>query len=410
MSSSAQTRSRNGSHPELHLLSPSASLWRRGQPHLERARAHQPVLVEGLKNTGLPTLRQSDVHEQGRRCRALHGPNQAASGAEGLRGRRSPAARDFRPPCCQQVESTAVEDEMAFPKGFDPAGVFRSMVRMRLVEQALPQAWADGLVPGEYHSGIGEEGVYAGVLANLSGRDAMALDHRNTSPLVGRGTDITKIMLEVFGSEEGLNLGKAGHMHLMDPDLPAAADGIVGASGPLAVGAAIANQRLHPGRIAVAFHGEAAMNQGMLMESYNLAVAWRLPVLFVCKDNKWSITTHSADVTGGTLTDRAKAFGLRVRRARGDRVESVYAAAGDLIGRARSGGGPGFLYVSCHRPAGHFEGDPLVRLLKNPRPQRAGRGVDRPDQARRPRRARLHVAGTDGSGPARPPTAGRGLG
>ena len=260
---------------------------------------------------------------------------------------------------------------MAFPKGFDPAGVFRSMVRMRLVEQALPQAWADGLVPGEYHSGIGEEGVYAGVLANLSGRDAMALDHRNTSPLVGRGTDITKIMLEVFGSEEGLNLGKAGHMHLMDPDLPAAADGIVGASGPLAVGAAIANQRLHPGRIAVAFHGEAAMNQGMLMESYNLAVAWRLPVLFVCKDNKWSITTYSADVTGGNVADRAEALGLRVRRARGDRVERVYAAAGDLIARARSGGGPGLRYVSCHRPAGHFEGDPLVRLLKNPRAQTA---------------------------------------
>lgn len=271
---------------------------------------------------------------------------------------------------------------MALPKGLDPASAYRIMVRMRLVEEALTQAWADGLVPGEYHSGIGEEGINAGVLAHLSGRDSMALDHRNTSPLVGRGTDITKIMLEVMGSEAGLNLGKAGHMHLMDRNLPAASDGIVGTSGPLAVGAAIANQRLNPGRVAIAFHGEAAMNQGMLMESYNLAVAWGLPVIFICKDNKWSITTHSAEVTGGDVAGRAKAFGLRVRRARGDRVQDVYAAAGDLIRRARSGAGPGFLHVSCHRPAGHFEGDPIVRLLRNPRGQAAEWGPSIVDSVR----------------------------
>jgi acetoin:2,6-dichlorophenolindophenol oxidoreductase subunit alpha len=271
---------------------------------------------------------------------------------------------------------------MALPKGLDPTSAYRTMVRMRLVEEALTQAWADGLVPGEYHSGIGEEGIYAGVLAHLSGRDSMALDHRNTSPLVGRGTDIIKIMLEVLGSEEGLNHGMAGHMHLMDPDLPAASDGIVGSSGPLAVGAAIANQRLHPGRVAVAFHGEAAMNQGMLMESYNLAVAWGLPVIFVCKDNKWSITTYSAEVTGGDLATRAKAFGLHVRRARGDRVQDVYRAAGHLVRRARAGSGPGFLHVSCHRPGGHFEGDPIVRLLKDPRGQAAEWGPPIVDSVR----------------------------
>src|SRR5674476_1269224 len=123
---------------------------------------------------------------------------------------------------------------MGLPLGFDAASAYRAMVRMRLVEEALAQAWADGLVPGEYHSGIGEEGINAGVLSHLSGRDSMALDHRNTSPLVGRGTDIKLLMLEVMGSEDGLNRGWAGHMHLMDPGIPAAADGIVGASGPLA--------------------------------------------------------------------------------------------------------------------------------------------------------------------------------
>ena len=180
---------------------------------------------------------------------------------------------------------------MRLPEGFDPANVYRMMVRMRLVEESLSQAWTDGLVPGEYHSAIGEEGVVAGVVAHLSGRDSMALDHRNTAPLVARGADVRRLMLEVMGSEEGMNGGCAGHMHLMSRELAAAADGMVGASGPLAVGNAIANQRLHPGRVAIAFHGEAAVNQGMLMESDNLAVAWNLPVVFVVKDNKWSITS-----------------------------------------------------------------------------------------------------------------------
>jgi pyruvate dehydrogenase E1 component alpha subunit len=197
----------------------------------------------------------------------------------------------------------------------------------------------------------------------------MALDHRNTSPLVARGADITALMLEVLGSEKGMNLGRAGHMHLMEPELFAAADGMVGASAPLAVGQAIANMRLHPGRVAVAFHGEGAMNQGLLMEAYNMAVAWRLPVIFVCKDNKWSITTRSADMTGGDIVDRASAFGLTVKKVRGDRVGEVHAAAGALIQRARVGKGPGFLYATCHRPSGHFEGDPIVRILRHPRQQ-----------------------------------------
>jgi pyruvate dehydrogenase E1 component alpha subunit len=108
------------------------------------------------------------------------------------------------------------------------------------------------------------------------------------------------------------------------------------------------------------------MNQGMLMEAYNMAVAWNLPVIFVCKDNKWSITTYSADVTGGTPAQRARGFGLHAETANGDRVEDVFAAAGKLVERARTGKGPGFLHVTCHRPGGHFEGDGLVRLLKTP--------------------------------------------
>lgn len=251
----------------------------------------------------------------------------------------------------------------------DAAGAYRLMVRMRLAEEALVEAWEEGLVPGEYHSGIGEEGINAGILAHLSDFDTLALDHRNTSPLVGRGIDLQALMLEVLGSDEGIAGGMAGHMHIFEPGLRAGADGIVGASGPLAVGHAIAHTQLHPGSVAIAFHGEAAMNQGMLMEAYNMAVAWNLPVVFVCKDNKWGITTFSKDQTGADPVSRARGFGLKVATAAGHKVTDVHAAAGRLIDRARAGGGPGFLYVTCHRPGGHFEGDPLVGLLRDPRKQ-----------------------------------------
>jgi pyruvate dehydrogenase E1 component alpha subunit len=255
---------------------------------------------------------------------------------------------------------------MAPRSEFDPAAAYRMMIRMRLVEEALAAAWADGIIPGEYHSGIGEEGINAGVILHLSGRDTMALDHRSTSPLIARGADPERLMLEVMGSEQGLNHGRAGHMHLMEPDLHAVADGIVGASGPLAVGNAIANACLHPGRVSIAFHGEAAANQGMLMEAYNMAVAWKLPVVFVCKDNEWSITTYSKAVTGGDPVERARSFGLAIAEADGSRVREVHRAAGKLIDGARAGKGPGFLHATCHRPGGHFEGDPILRLLRDP--------------------------------------------
>jgi TPP-dependent pyruvate/acetoin dehydrogenase alpha subunit len=260
------------------------------------------------------------------------------------------------------------------PAEFDAATTYRLMVRMRLVDEALTQAWADGLVPGEYHSGIGEEGINAGILAHLSEQDTVHLDHRNTPGFIARGTDPEALMLEVLGTDQGMNGGMAGHMHLMDPDVGAGCDGMVGAGGPLAVGAAVSHAMRNPGAVAVTFHGEATMNQGMLMEAYNMAVAWNLPVVFVCKDNKWSITTYSSDVTGGTPLERAKGFGLHVETANGDRVEDVFAAAGKLVERARAGKGPGFLYVTCHRPGGHFEGDGLVRLLRTPRVMAAAWG------------------------------------
>jgi pyruvate dehydrogenase E1 component alpha subunit len=116
----------------------------------------------------------------------------------------------------------------------------------------------------------------------------------------------------------------------------------------------------------VAFFGEGAMNQGMLLEAMNLSVVWKLPVVFVCKDSKWSITTVSATVTGGKLVKRAESFGMPAREINGTDAEIVWSAAQEALKRARTGRGPSFLLATCPHLEGHFLGDPLLRIARNP--------------------------------------------
>ena len=240
--------------------------------------------------------------------------------------------------------------------------LYLQMCRIRCTEQALGGLWRRGLISGEMHLGMGEEAVVAGVVTHLEDGDALALDYRSTPPMVARGVDLTALFLEMLGSQDGLCRGRGGHMHLMSRAHLAAASGIVGAPGPLATGFGLAARNAERGRVAVAFFGDGAVNEGMLMESLNLATAWGLPVVFVCKDNRWAVTTRSAALTGGGLRRRLGAFGMPVVRVDGTDVEKVDRAARRAVARARTGGGPSVLLARCARLEGHFLGDPLVRL------------------------------------------------
>lgn len=248
----------------------------------------------------------------------------------------------------------------------DKVAIYRKMLMCRRIEEAIAGLWQEGCISGEMHLGIGEEGINAGVLDHLGDGDAIALDHRSTAGMVLRGVDLAAIVKECMGVDDGLCGGMGGHMHLYSKEHLAASSGIVGAAGPTACGFAFAAQHLRPGKVAVAFFGEAAMNQGMLLESMNLATAWELPVLFVCRDNGMAITTPSASVTGGDLEERARGLGVLGRKVDGVDVEIVWRAAGEMIDRARGGRGPSFLRATCVRPEGHFLGDPLIRIARRP--------------------------------------------
>ena len=244
--------------------------------------------------------------------------------------------------------------------------LYADMLRSRVFENAVAQFWEDGMISGEMHLGTGEEAIVAGVLAHLQEGDAMALDHRSTPPLVMRGVGLFLILREMLGCKDGLCGGKGGHMHLFSKEHLAASSGIVGSAGPTAAGFALAAQYLRPGTIAVAFFGEGAMNQGILLESMNLAAARHLPVLFVCKDDNWSITTTSREATGGSLIQRAQGLGLEPFIADGRDVDHVWRTAQQAISKIRNGHGPVFLHARCVHLEAHFLGFQLVRVTRNP--------------------------------------------
>ncbi|MHA1227479.1 MAG: thiamine pyrophosphate-dependent dehydrogenase E1 component subunit alpha [Candidatus Hodarchaeales archaeon] len=243
--------------------------------------------------------------------------------------------------------------------------VFELMVRSRLFEEAVKRIWEEGKIPGEMHLGIGEEAIFAGVISNLKDGDAVATDHRSTPAFIMSNIDSLMVLLECMGHKKGLCCGLGGHMHLFSKEHLMSSSGIVGASGPAAVGYALSLKYKKTDNIAVAFFGEGAMNQGMLLESINLASVWNLPVLFVCKDSEWAITTKSNNVTGGNLIERAQSFGIKGVKTDGTDVEKVYEIAKRVISSMRGKKKrPFFIQATCFHREGHFLGDALLRYHK----------------------------------------------
>jgi acetoin:2,6-dichlorophenolindophenol oxidoreductase subunit alpha len=240
--------------------------------------------------------------------------------------------------------------------------IYRLMIYSRRFEEAVIKLWDDGLISGEMHLGIGEEAIIAAVVSQLKEGDAMALDHRGTPPLLMRGIDPVALLLEFLGHPQGLCAGQGGHMHLFSKEHLCASSGIVGSVGPAVAGFGLALKSKKSENIAVAFFGEGSMNQGMLLESMNLAATWNLPVLFVCKDNNWAISTKSKNVTAGSLVDRAKSFGIEGEEVDGMDANIMMDVVQQAVMKIRNNKGPYFIQARCVHKEGHFLGDPLLQF------------------------------------------------
>ena len=236
----------------------------------------------------------------------------------------------------------------------DPVEWYRRMRRLRRFEMRAAELVGDGEIAGPVHEYIGEEAVAVGVCAALRADDVITSTHRGHGHILAKGGGSDRMYAELLGRESGYNRGRGGSMHIADFSLGIyGANGIVGAGAPMACGAAFTFKVRGEDRVAVPFFGDGAMNQGVLLESFNLAVILRLPVVFACENNGFAITSSIDDMLGGDLVRRAEGFGLPARSVDGMDVHAVHAATVEAVGNARTGGGPTFLEFRTARYSVH---------------------------------------------------------
>jgi acetoin:2,6-dichlorophenolindophenol oxidoreductase subunit alpha len=236
--------------------------------------------------------------------------------------------------------------------------MYRQMVTIRLFEEQVNQLYTRALMPGLAHLYIGEEAVAVGVCEALRADDYITSTHRGHGHCLAKGARPDRMFAELLGKEAGYCRGKGGSMHIADPATGnLGANAIVAGSVGIATGAALASKRLENNRVAVCFFGEGALGQGVLYEVMNLAQLWKLPVIYVCENNLYTEYTHYTETTAGDIASRAAAFGLETATVDGQDVRLVFAAAKQLVDRARHSGGPAFLLCNTYRYHGHHVGD-----------------------------------------------------
>ena len=249
------------------------------------------------------------------------------------------------------------------------------MIRIRSFEDRVQREFAKGDMPGFVHTYHGAEAIAAGVCAHLTDADLITSTHRGHGHCIAKGCDLDGMVAELYGRETGLCAGRGGSMHIADFSRGMlGANAIVGGGISLATGAALAADVLGDGRVAVAFFGDGAANQGIFHESLNLAAIWRLPVIFVCENNGWAESTPvSYSTSVADISARAAAYGIPGVTAAGEDYESVHRAAGEAVHRARASEGPTLLEVKVARIRGHYIGDHQQYRPRDERQEARGR-------------------------------------
>ena len=236
--------------------------------------------------------------------------------------------------------------------------IHRLMLRIRRFEERGAYLYEKQEVPGLLHLYIGQEAVAAGVSAALSPDDYITSTHRGHGHVVARGADFSGMLAELYGKATGLCKGKGGSMHIADVSRGIlGANGILGAGIPIAAGAALRAKYDRTNQVAVTFFGDGAANEGTLSETLNLASIWKLPLIFVCENNRYTEFTHSVELSAGRIADRALGYGMPGVAVDGQDALAVYLASREAVARAQAGEGPTLIEAMTLRFYGHSEGE-----------------------------------------------------
>jgi TPP-dependent pyruvate/acetoin dehydrogenase alpha subunit len=254
------------------------------------------------------------------------------------------------------VSETQTTERTAEPAAYLDA--YGRMLLIRLFEQAMHKLFLEGEVHGTTHLAAGQEAVPVGICLALDPDDYAAGTYRGHGHALAKGTDPDALIAEMLGRATGVCGGRSGSMNVIDLEHGlVGCYGIVGGSIAAATGAGLSAKR--QGRVAAAFFGDGATNQGYFHECLNFAAVAALPVLFVCENNLYGEFTPMAAVTAGVdIAGRAKAYGMPAAVVDGNDLHAVHAAANEAVERARAGGGPTLLECRTYRHYGHSKADP----------------------------------------------------
>jgi pyruvate dehydrogenase E1 component alpha subunit len=245
--------------------------------------------------------------------------------------------------------------------------LYQRMLLIREFELRAINERRAGLIPGFIHSCVGQEATAAGACAALRPDDVITSTHRGHGHLIAKGGQPKFMMAELAARSTGYCGGKGGSLHMTDFDLGIlGANGIVAGGIPMAAGAALAFQMRGQERVALAFFGDGAVNEGAFHEAANLAGLWQLPIIFFCENNLYGEgTPQSKQAPVADLSIRAEGYNFPGVIVDGNDVLAVYEATKTAVERARAGQGPSFIEGKTYRFRGHYEGDPMVYRTKD---------------------------------------------
>jgi len=239
-------------------------------------------------------------------------------------------------------------------------GILRRMLLYRRFEEKAEEAYAIGKVGGFCHLHIGQEGAAEGCIGPLREDDYVISAYREHTQALAKGVDPRAVMAELYGRAGGASGGKGGSMHIFGADHAfMGGHGIVGGQVPLATGFGWAIKYRGEDRVAVCFMGDAAVNQGALHESLNMAAIWKLPVIYVVENNEYGMGTAFQRISATKISDRSSAYGIPASVVNGQDVLATYRHFQKLAEDVRNGGGPRFVEVRTYRFRGHSMSDPV---------------------------------------------------
>src|SRR5580704_11424847 len=236
--------------------------------------------------------------------------------------------------------------------------LYRTMQTIRLCEEELARCHQRGLVHGACHTYVGQEAIAAGVCAHLKADDVVFSTHRGHGHALAKGLEPESLIAELFGRSTGCSRGRGGSMHLFAPEIGLmGTSGIVGPCILQAVGAGYSFKLTKSDRVAVAFFGDGAVNNGAFHEGLNMAAIWNLPVLFICENNQFATEVPFKYSSGiPDVGRRAANYGIPGFEVDGNDVLAVHKIAQEAVARARCGEGATLIECKTYRTRPHAEG------------------------------------------------------